>query len=76
LRLNDPFEDLISFVEEFNLETLPPHLHSHVPYVVILIKAISKYKATVRIEKCSLNNESMMEKCQEQWEKRKNSEEL
>ena len=38
LRLNDPFSELREFVNSYKLEDLPDHLHSHVPYVVLLVK--------------------------------------
>ena len=40
LRLNNPFPELMEFVNSYNLAELPDHLHSHVPYPVLLIKLL------------------------------------
>ncbi|OQR80791.1 SUMO-activating enzyme (SAE) [Achlya hypogyna] len=45
LRIAEPFPELLSFANEFNLEAMNSHEHGHVPYVVILLQAINEWKA-------------------------------
>ncbi|KDO21711.1 hypothetical protein SPRG_21242 [Saprolegnia parasitica CBS 223.65] len=45
LRIAEPFPELLSFANEFNLETMNSHEHGHVPYVIILIQSINEWKA-------------------------------
>lgn len=44
LRLSNPFEQLKTFVNQFDLEKLDNLEHSHVPYVVILMKMNQLWK--------------------------------
>jgi hypothetical protein len=37
LRLNQPFEELVDFANSIDLYSLELNIHSHVPYVVILL---------------------------------------
>mmetsp|Transcript_25129 Transcript_25129/g.28965 ORF Transcript_25129/g.28965 Transcript_25129/m.28965 type:complete len:550 (+) Transcript_25129:152-1801(+) len=46
LRLANPFDELNELVDKFELEKLDDKDHSHVPYVILLIKAINLYKET------------------------------
>lgn len=45
LRLVTPFPTLVEYCNSFDLESLPDHEHSHVPYPVILYKLAQQYKA-------------------------------
>lgn len=45
LRLAEPFEELEKFCLDFETEHLDSLEHSHIPYVVIVIKALHKWKA-------------------------------
>mmetsp|Transcript_32449 Transcript_32449/g.52558 ORF Transcript_32449/g.52558 Transcript_32449/m.52558 type:complete len:528 (-) Transcript_32449:23-1606(-) len=44
LRITRPFPDLRAFADQFNLPQLDSTQHSHVPYVVILLKALDAWK--------------------------------
>jgi len=44
LRLTDPFPELRRFVDSIVMESLDDMQHGHVPYVVILIKAIDAWR--------------------------------
>ncbi|GAA6023412.1 hypothetical protein JCM11491_006463 [Sporobolomyces phaffii] len=47
LRLNAPFPELIEFAKnEFDYSTMDSAQHSHVPAVVILVKALEEWKAS------------------------------
>lgn len=48
LRLTQPWPELIQFAEEMtqNIENLSDHDHGHLPYVVILLHYLDKWKAT------------------------------
>lgn len=45
LRLNSPFPELRAYVDAFDLDALELDRHSHVPYPVILLKALDKYRS-------------------------------
>jgi amyloid beta precursor protein binding protein 1 len=45
LRLGTPFPALKEFAERFDVDTLPDHLHGHVPYVVLLMRCMWKWEA-------------------------------
>jgi len=48
LRLNDPFPALKEFAlnnPKFNLDEMDLNLHSHVPFVVVLLKSAEKWKS-------------------------------
>ncbi|CAH2351556.1 NEDD8-activating enzyme E1 regulatory subunit [[Candida] railenensis] len=45
LRLDDPWPELTSHVNSINLDNLDDTDHAHVPYVVILIKALQTWKS-------------------------------
>ena len=45
LRLEDPFPALKKFFDSIDLEKLDFKTHSHVPYVVILYKALKQWQA-------------------------------
>lgn len=44
LRLAEPFEELEKYALEFDMSSLDSLQHGHTPYVVILIKALHKWK--------------------------------
>jgi NEDD8-activating enzyme E1 regulatory subunit len=44
LRLANPWPELLEFALSFNIETLEPHEHSHVPYVVVLLQLAQVWK--------------------------------
>ena len=44
LRLNQPFASLSKFAMGLNLDQLDDKVHSHVPYVVIILQALEKWK--------------------------------
>ncbi|KAL3848992.1 hypothetical protein ACJIZ3_010874 [Penstemon smallii] len=43
LRLNDPWPELKSFAETYDLDTPDPVVHKHTPYVIILIKIAEEW---------------------------------
>jgi len=45
LRLFDPFPELAKFSAGVDVASLDEHLHAHVPYVVLLIQHMAKWKA-------------------------------
>ena len=48
LRLHDPFDELLEFCRDytkFYLDDMPLERHMHVPYVVLLIQALDKWKS-------------------------------
>jgi len=45
LRISEPFEELSAFADNFNLSTLSDKEHKHVPYPIILLKLIKKWKS-------------------------------
>lgn len=44
LRINDPFPELKNFADSMDLEAMDDAQHAHVPYVVILIKALDVFR--------------------------------
>ena len=55
LRLNQPFKELIEFSTEFDYDKLDSAGLSHVPAVVILVKALEEWKSTVKLFVSSLS---------------------
>lgn len=47
LRMDNPFPELAAFAHSFKLNGMEPNQKTHVPYIVILIQAVSNWKATV-----------------------------
>eukprot|EP01089_Gocevia_fonbrunei_P001628 TRINITY_DN1150_c0_g1_i3.p1 TRINITY_DN1150_c0_g1~~TRINITY_DN1150_c0_g1_i3.p1 ORF type:complete len:551 (-),score=151.11 TRINITY_DN1150_c0_g1_i3:32-1642(-) len=45
LRLSNPFPSLVEHIKTVDLSVLDSHLHSHVPYPILLLQAISKWKS-------------------------------
>eukprot|EP01087_Luapelamoeba_hula_P003121 TRINITY_DN12942_c0_g1_i1.p1 TRINITY_DN12942_c0_g1~~TRINITY_DN12942_c0_g1_i1.p1 ORF type:complete len:530 (+),score=100.91 TRINITY_DN12942_c0_g1_i1:84-1673(+) len=45
LRLAEPFPALSAFADSVDLSKLDSHLHSHVPYVVLLLQHVKQWKA-------------------------------
>jgi len=45
LRICEPFPELVSFCDSFNLSSMDSQFHGHVPFVVILYKALAKWRA-------------------------------
>lgn len=46
LRLNAPFPKLVEYANSVDVEALNDMLHGHVPYIVLLLKALDQWKAT------------------------------
>ena len=44
LRIANPWPELLQFALTYNIETLQPHEHSHVPYVVVLLQLAQIWK--------------------------------
>ena len=44
LRLDRPFPELTKYVESFDLDSMDSASHKHVPYIVPLLRSISKWK--------------------------------
>ena len=44
LRLANPWPELLEYALSFNIETLEPHEHSHVPYVIVLLQLAQVWK--------------------------------
>ena len=44
LRIHSPWPELVAYIDEFELDTMDTHTHSHVPYIVILHKALVKWR--------------------------------
>jgi amyloid beta precursor protein binding protein 1 len=47
LRISNAFEELKVFCDNINMDELDSMEHSHVPFIVILYKAIEKWKTEV-----------------------------
>lgn len=47
LRIANPFPDLVSYCDTIDLDALSSIEHSHIPYIVILYKAIQAWKRQV-----------------------------
>ena len=45
LRVFDPFPALEQFADSIKLDELEKMIHHHVPYAVLLVKAVKKWKA-------------------------------
>lgn len=48
LRLTDPFPGLRKLVDSIDLDSLSRAKHAHVPYIVILLKALDRWREKVR----------------------------
>ena len=46
LRLAEPFEELVKYVDSFDLTSMDSTDHSHTPYIIILLKAINDWRAS------------------------------
>ncbi|KAI5964295.1 uncharacterized protein KGF55_002237 [Candida pseudojiufengensis] len=46
LRIDQPWEELQEFSDSFDLEKMDDQEHSHIPYIVIFIKALQYWKKT------------------------------
>ena len=46
LRLDVPFSELSDFVDSIDLDSMSKKDHSHIPYLIILLKLLEKWKAT------------------------------
>eukprot|EP00943_MAST-04B_sp_MAST-4B-sp1_P004728 g4728.t1 len=44
LRIANPWPELLQFALTYNIETLEPHEHSHVPYVIVLLQLAQVWK--------------------------------
>ena len=50
LRLMEPFDELRQLVDECDLDALEDtEAHAHIPYVVILLKYLDKWRASVSV---------------------------
>jgi hypothetical protein len=47
LRLVDPFPELRSLVDAYEIDRADTHAYSHIPFVVILRRALDKWEAQV-----------------------------
>jgi amyloid beta precursor protein binding protein 1 len=45
LRIADPFDELLQYSDSIHMETLTSIEHCHIPYIVILLKAIQHWRA-------------------------------
>ena len=43
--MHDPWPELEAFANSIDLATVDDNIHQHVPYGVLLIKAVKKWKA-------------------------------
>jgi hypothetical protein len=53
LRIDTPFPALKEYAETLDLESMDSMDHSHVPWVVLLVKAASVWKASVSLKSSS-----------------------
>ena len=44
LRVNDPFPELVEFVNSIDMTKQEIHEHSHTPWIVVLLKAAEAWK--------------------------------
>jgi amyloid beta precursor protein binding protein 1 len=49
LRIVNPWKELKEYAMSFDLTNMEDVRHSHIPYIIILIQALEKYKETVKI---------------------------
>jgi NEDD8-activating enzyme E1 regulatory subunit len=47
LRLDTPWSDLTSLAASFNYSKMDDFEHGHVPYIIILLKALEQWKEIV-----------------------------
>lgn len=59
LRVDKPFEALIKHSLELDFKNMDPTDHGHVPYIVILVRAMEEWKASVRSHPSSIHNRSL-----------------
>jgi amyloid beta precursor protein binding protein 1 len=45
MRLYEPWAELVKFGEAINMDELDSHHHSHVPFIVLLVKQMQKWRA-------------------------------
>jgi hypothetical protein len=45
LRIYEPWDQLVKFAEGIKLEELDSHHHSHVPFIILLVKQLQKWRA-------------------------------
>jgi hypothetical protein len=48
LRIVNPWTELIEYGKSFKLEEMDIKRHSHIPYIILLIQALEKYKTKVK----------------------------
>ena len=48
LRISTPFPSLLQHAMSLDFDTMDPTDHGHVPYVVILVRALEDWKRSVR----------------------------
>jgi NEDD8-activating enzyme E1 regulatory subunit len=48
LRIEKPFPSLLQHAMSLNFDAMDPTDHGHVPYVVILVRALQDWKRSVR----------------------------
>lgn len=53
LRIANPFPELLEFASRFDLEAMDDEHHSHVPFIVILLQAVCRYRR-VTLEEASV----------------------
>ncbi len=54
LRIVNPWPELKEYCQKFNFEEMENIKHSHIPYIVILIQALDKYKEMVIVFNSSI----------------------
>ncbi len=47
LRIDKPFPALLQYTQSLDLDALDPTDHGHVPYVILLVKLMEKWKQEV-----------------------------
>lgn len=50
LRLSPAFEELVAYVATYDLDALDEHKFTHVPFVVLLVKAVEAWRKTAGVE--------------------------
>lgn len=49
LRIDNPFEELKEYAVGLDMESMDSMEHSHVPYVILLVKCVEDWKKTVSV---------------------------
>lgn len=49
LRVLEPFEELSSFADSLDLESMDSTAHSHTPFIVLLVKYLKKWRQEVSV---------------------------